>query len=94
MTAPPPVQQYNLTAPSEEDALRSLARLLGSDTATRVWHTACAAAGIRRPGPTLTLDQLSAAAQQLRQQPGVTSVVASSLVVRLNSYRLLSRNAA
>ena len=91
--APPagaaPVPGYNLAAPTEQDALLALARLVGPDKAKATWAAACAAAGVPRLG--MSVAQLQLAAQQLAQQPGIVSVTGNSLMVRLISYQKLLR---
>lgn len=81
---------YSLAAPTEQDALDSLARLLGPDQASDTWTAARAAAGCRL-GP-LTPDAYATVLDQLKAQGGMASIVGNSLSVRLRAYRSLIKD--
>lgn len=89
MEALSPVKGYNLAPPSEQDLFASLQRLVGPDDARRAWDDARRQAGTA-PGAALSLDQFDSALQRLREGKGIASVAASSILVRLRSYRTLS----
>lgn len=86
---PAVVPGYALAAPTEQDALAQLARLVGPDKAQAAWSAACTSAQVPRLG--LSPEQLMLAAQALAKQPGVVSVTGNTLVVRLISYQKLAR---
>lgn len=79
---------YALAAPSEQDLLTALARLLGADAAAAVWREVCAAIGVPRPGPAMPVEQLLVAAELLAQRRPC-NVAARSFMVRANSYLML-----
>lgn len=83
---------YRLAAPSRDDAMAFLARALGADKAASVWTTACRAAGVSPATRDMGVDALIRVADWLGGQPGVVGVIGQSLLVRLRTYRLLSRN--
>jgi hypothetical protein len=89
MEATPTIARYELAPPAEQDLFASLERLVGRDESRRVWDNARRQAGVQ-PGADLSLDQFDSALQCLRRGKGLASVSASSILVRLRSYRALS----
>ncbi|MFC0250696.1 hypothetical protein [Massilia consociata] len=89
MEAPTAVKRYNLSPPGEQDVLASLTRLVGPDESSRLWTSACRQAGARS-GAILSLEQFEKVLLQLKQSAGLAAVAASSILVRLKSYRTLS----
>lgn len=90
MEASTPVQRYNLAPPTEQDVFASLDRLVGQEESRRLWTAACRQAGVRSNGTPLSIAQLDSALQQLKLTKGLASVAASSMMVRLKSFRTLS----
>lgn len=90
MEALTPVKRYNLAPPTVNDLFVSLDRLVGPEESQRLWVAACRQAGVRSNGPALSIEQFDNALQQLKQAKGLASVAASSMLVRLKSYRTLS----
>lgn len=90
MTATATVPGYGLAAPTEQDALDSLARLLGPDRAPETWAAARAAAG-HRFGP-LSMDAYAAVLNQLKTQGGMAGIVGNSMSVRLRTYQSVKKN--
>lgn len=88
MEATSPVQRYNLAAPSEQDLFVSLNRLMKAEESQQLWTTACRNAGARSP---LSAEQFERALVQLKEAKGMASIAASSMLVRLKSYRTLSK---
>lgn len=89
MQASTAVKRYNLSPPGEQDVLVSLTRLVGPDESARLWTSACRQSGVRA-GMALSLEQLEKALLQLKLAAGLAAVAASSILVRLKSYRTLS----
>ena len=83
------IQRYNLPPPVEQDLIVSLERLVKADEARRIWAAARGRAGLR-PSGTLTMVQFDSALQQLKQEKGVAMIAASSMLIRLKSFRTLS----
>ncbi|HEX2078985.1 MAG TPA: hypothetical protein VHG08_14780 [Longimicrobium sp.] len=87
--APPhTVRGYQLSPPTEQDALTFLARALGADRAATLWMRTCRETGVRAGA--LSLDELERVVQALAKEEGPAGVVGSSLAIRLRSYRLLA----
>lgn len=84
-----PAPGYGLSQPNAQDILAALLRLVGQDESSRLWTASCRQAGIS-PSSTLTLDQLGRALQQLKQEKGLATIVANSMLVRISSFRTLS----
>lgn len=80
---------YALAQPTEQDALAFLARALGPDRAASTWMQTCREAGVQ--SGRLGVDELERAARVLERQEGVVGVIASSLLIRLRTYRLLEQ---
>lgn len=87
MEASAVVKRYNLAPPSEEDLFTSLNRLMKPDESQKLWTAACRNAGARSP---LSLEQFERALVQLKEGKGMASIAASSMLVRVKSYRTLS----
>lgn len=90
IAAPP--SGYGLELPTGAEAVASLARIHGADAADQLWSSACRAVGAP-PRTDLPLDQIKAVAAHLKSQPGITAVIGGSLLVRANTYELLSKKA-
>lgn len=88
MEASSAVQRYNLAAPSEQDLFVSLNRLMKAEESQLLWTAACRSAGARSP---LSPEQFERALVQLKEAKGMASIAASSILVRLKSYRTLSK---
>lgn len=87
MEASTAVKRYNLAPPSEQDLFVSLNRLMKPEESHQLWTAACRYAGARSP---LSIDQFERALVQLKESKGLASIAASSMLVRLKSYRTLS----
>ena len=87
MEALPSVKRYNLAPPSEQDLFVSLNRLMKPDESERVWTAACRAAGARPP---MSIEIFERALVQLKEGKGMAAIAASSMLIRLKSYRTLS----
>jgi hypothetical protein len=83
----PVVKRYNLAPPTEHDLLVSLSRLMGLEESRQLWLEVCRTVGVASP---LSLDQFERALLRLREDKGMPSITASSMLVRLKSYRTLS----
>jgi hypothetical protein len=87
MEASSVVKRYNLAQPTEHDVIVSLSRLMDPEESRQLWLNVCRAAGVHSP---LSLDQFETALTKLRERRGMASITASSMLVRLKSYRTLS----
>lgn len=88
MDASSAVNRYNLAPPSEQDLFASLNRLMKPEQSQELWSTACRQAGARSP---LSVEQFERVLVQLKEARGLASIAASSTLVRLKSYRTLSK---
>ena len=96
MTSPTPaprLREYDLSAPSEADALAALRRVFGPERGTDAWTAACAAAGLAR-GAVASVDELQRAADALATQPGASATVARAITLRIRTYNWLAARAA
>jgi hypothetical protein len=91
--AQPQTPTHGLGAPTESDVLTSLTRFVGEDRARDSWQAACASCGAR-PGALHTPAALEAPLNALKANGGYEAVAASSLLVRIRTYALLSRQPA
>lgn len=81
--------RYHLAEPSEEDAVRQLASVLGERRAKQVWEGACEALGFERGADGLTFPELQRVADYLSLQPTAVGPLGTALRVRLRSYEAL-----
>jgi DNA-binding phage protein len=88
MEASSAVPRYNLAAPSEQDLFVSLNRLMKPEESQKLWTTACRSTGARSP---MSIEQFERTLVQLKEAKGMASIAASSMLVRLKSYRTLSK---
>ncbi|WP_152594662.1 hypothetical protein [Massilia sp. BSC265] len=88
MEASSAVNRYKLAPPSEQDLFVSLNRLMKPEESQQLWTTACRQVGARSP---LSVDQFERVLVQLKEAKGLASIAASSTLVRLKSYRTLSK---
>jgi len=88
MEASSAVNRYKLAPPSEQDLLVALNRLMKPEESQQLWTTACRQAGARSP---LSVDQFERVLMHLKEAKGLASIAASSTLVRLKSYRTLSK---
>lgn len=86
--ATPLIPGYDLAPPTPGDALAFLARGVGADRAAALWMRASTEAGVRRDAR--SPEALMAVAERLSREEGVAGVIASSLLVRLRTWRLLA----
>ena len=91
MEATTTIKRYNLAPPNEQDVLASLDRLVGEEESNRIWAIACRQANARAGSPSMSIDQLEKALVYLKENKGLASISASSMLVRVKSYRTLSR---
>jgi hypothetical protein len=91
--AAPRVSSHGLDAPTESDVLASLGRFVGSDKALVAWTEACTASGLSA-GSIHLPESLEAPLTQLKARGGYEAVAASSLLVRIRTYKLLSSTPA
>ncbi len=84
------ISSHGLDAPSEADVLASLTRFVGGDQAAAAWQSACVESGVQA-GSLTTPDALSGPLTLLKSKGGYEAVAASSLLVRVRTYALLSR---
>lgn len=87
MEASSAVKSYNLAPPSEQDLFVSLNRLMKPEESQQLWTAACRHTGARPP---LSIEQFERVLVQLKEGKGMASIAASSMLVRLKSYRTLS----
>lgn len=78
-------------APSEQDLLCAIARVVGPEQAEATWLEVCASIGVSRPGCPMTVDQLAQAVQAMGQRCEDLDVAVRSFVIRMNSYSLLTK---
>jgi hypothetical protein len=88
----PVIPGYNLAPLTPGDAVAFLARGVGADRAAALWMRACADAQV--PSNARSPRELIAVAERLAREQGVAGVIASSLLVRLQAYRLLAEKQA
>lgn len=88
MEASSTLNRYNLAPPSEQDLFVSLNRLMKPEESQQLWSSACRQVGARSP---LSVDQFERVLVQIKETKGLASIAASSTLVRLKSYRTLSK---
>ena len=98
MTSTPPatperIRAYDLTAPTEADALAALQRVFGAARGAEAWSAACRAAGLSA-GSIASVDDLQRAAEALATQPGASPTVARAITLRIRTYNWLAARAA
>ena len=84
------VSGYNLAPPSMEDALTSLGRIGGPEKAREMWTAACSTAGVSAT-PGIGVEEMKRVCEHLKSQGGIVGVVGGSLLIRIQSYLLLSK---
>lgn len=85
---------YNLSAPTEADAIAALERVFGAERGRALWSDACAMAGLG-VGKASTGVALERAVQSLASQGGAAATVARSIGIRMRTYtQLVARNVA
>lgn len=90
MSVPVTAPGYGLAAPTEQDALTSLARLLGPDKASETWGAARTAAGHRSGA--LTPEAYASVLNELKAQGGMAGIVGNSMSVRLRTYQSVQKS--
>ena len=86
----PTLPRYHLAEPSEDDAVRQLASVLGERRARQVWEGACEALNFERAGEAgLTFPELQRVADYLSMQPTAVGPLGTALRIRLASYEAL-----
>ena len=93
LTPPPRLREYDLTAPSEADAIAALRRVFGAARGMDAWNDACRAAGLV-PGAISSVDELQRAADALATQAGAAPTVARAITLRVRTYNWLAARAA
>ncbi len=83
------VKGYGLDAPSRDSAINALTRFMEKGEAEELWDSACTTHNVL--SNTSNLDELQKAFEALSSKPGTVGVVGKSLLVRVNSYKLLNR---
>lgn len=83
------IDRYKLAPPSEQDVFASLDRLVGQEESRRMWASACKRVGLFS-GKATTLDDLEKALLELKNAKGMAAIAASSMVVRVRSFRTIS----
>lgn len=91
--SPPRIRAYDLTAPTEADALAALQRVFGAARGIDAWTAACRAAGLAA-GSIASVDELQRAADTLATQPGAAPTVARAITLRIRTYNWLAARAA
>lgn len=92
-TTPARIRAYDLTAPTEADAVAALHRVFGAARGTEAWATACRSAGLSA-GSIASVDQLQRAAEALATQGGAAPTVARAITLRVRTYNWLAARAA
>lgn len=91
--APARIRAYDLTAPTEADALAALQRVFGPARGADAWSAACRSAGLS-VGSIASVDELQRAAEALAVQPGAAPTVARAITLRVRTYNWLAARAA
>jgi hypothetical protein len=92
MTPPPDVGRipgYDLSPPSEADAVASLNRVFGPERGAEHWAQACRAAGLA-PGRVAPGEPLGRAAAALAEQGGPCAALARSITIRIRTHARLA----
>lgn len=84
---------YDMAPVTKETFLASLSRVLGADDASTRWAQACKMVSVNEDLDEIAADDLLSIAKAFVEMGGLTSVVGSSMYVRLVTYRTLSRKA-
>lgn len=88
----PRIAGYNLSLPTEQDALASLHRVFGAERAQAVWATACRGA-LLAVGTVSSPVGLERVAEALMKLGAAESAVARSITIRIRTYtRLAARS--
>lgn len=80
------IPEYRYAAPSQDDALDMLGRVLGPALAAQEWRDACREAGLRLPTGDLDPHAVLRVAERLARRPGVAGVLGTSLAIRARTY--------
>ncbi|HEY5219111.1 MAG TPA: hypothetical protein VIJ16_04840 [Gemmatimonadaceae bacterium] len=89
MTDPARIPGYQLSPPTESDAVASLVRVFGAERGATIWHGACRAA-MMVVGTVNSVARLERAVESLAQRGSAEAGVARSLAIRLRTYARLS----
>lgn len=84
---------YNVSLPTEADAVAALHRVWGAERGSQAWLQACRDAGLH-PGRIDTLARLESVNAALAARGGATATVARSIEIRIRTYNRLSARAA
>ena len=76
---------YNLSAPTESDAIAALERVFGSVRGRTTWEDACGIAGVT-PGTAHPGPPLERVIQALASQGGAAATIARSIEIRARTY--------
>ena len=80
---------YSLKAPGKEEAIVALSRIMLPEQAEELWESACTTHNIL--SSTGNIDELENIFKELSENQGTVGVIGKSLLVRVNSYKLLKR---
>lgn len=87
---PTPLPCYGLKAPSDECVIAAIARIKDEAFARKFFAQARQACGLEHV-PALNLEQMEMVAVWITQQKGLISIPGHSLLVRIRTYKSLSR---
>lgn len=76
---------YNLSAPTEADAIAALERVFGGVRGRTTWEDACGMAGVT-PGTAYPGPPLERVIQALASQGGAAATIARSIEIRARTY--------
>ena len=93
MPTPARIPGYDLSPPSEANAIAALQRVWDPERGTAAWSRACQAAGVRagHVRDAATLERVVAA---LSAEGGATATVARSIEIRMRTYARLAARAS
>ena len=84
---------YDVSLPTEADALAALHRVWGAERGSQAWLQACRGAGLQ-PGRVNTLARLESVNAALASRGGANATVARSIEIRIRTYTRLATRAA
>ncbi|WP_433791665.1 hypothetical protein [Actinoplanes sp. CA-252034] len=85
------VEDYGQESPTEQEAVKALADLIGPQMAEGLWALSVQAVGLRRPVKTTA--ELRRVAEHVMEVGGLSRVAGRSLKVRIITYEALARTA-
>ncbi|HYW06833.1 MAG TPA: hypothetical protein VE913_07755 [Longimicrobium sp.] len=92
MSSSPPIASHRFAAPTSDDALAALTRVVGVERAEALWVEACGEAAMDTPRERMSIAEIGSVAERLLARGGAVQSVAHAILIRLRTYsRLASR---